>query len=126
MDCLLKSNIKFFPGFHLQRSTTKLDLMKQFFPGYPCIVKKQFWKTGKKRFTFYAVGTILQKAFVKWKCKNMYGIVYPLNSTKYVPKEKFKKISSKGTVYLQIKNRFHRSRGYMGFFNSKDKSYKCE
>lgn len=37
------------------------------------------------------MGRVLQKAFMKWKCKTVYGIVYPLNSTKYIPKEMFEK-----------------------------------
>lgn len=40
MDSLLKSDIKFFPGFHLQRSAAELHLMKHYIPVYPCVVKK--------------------------------------------------------------------------------------
>lgn len=40
MDILLKSDIKFFPGFYLQRSVAKLHLMKHCVPVYPRVVKK--------------------------------------------------------------------------------------
>lgn len=117
MDSLLKSDIKFFPGFHLQRSAAELHLMKHYIPVYPCVVKKQFWKIGQKFFTFYAMDTVLQKAFVKWKCKiMMYGIVYALNCTKYIPKEMFEKDPLKEYCVSSDKNQVSQTQKLHCFF----------
>lgn len=61
--------------------------------------------------------TVLQKAFVKWKCKiMMYGIVYALNSTKYIPKEMFEKDPLKEYCVSSDKNQVSQTQKLHCFF----------
>lgn len=72
------------------------------------------------------MGTVLQKAFVKWKCKTMYGTIYPLNSTKYIPKEMLEKDPLKEYCVPSDKKQVSQIPRLHGLFNPKDKSYGCK